>query len=127
MKKEINFVVCCYAKHNKLHGKKLFPFSTIKNFLPIWCTTPTETISIRTYYQDAHLLPDDAMPSAVDINLKKLTVAYKVRLVANKYKYRNYKVTYSCLEDLVYSVMNYLDITQETTMVHSDILTSGEN
>ena len=127
MKKEINFVVCCYTKHNKLHWKKLFSLPTIKNFLPIWCIIPTETISIRTYYKDAHLLPDDAMSSAVDINLKKLTVVYKVRLVANKCKYRKYKVTYFTIEDLLFSVINYLNITLETTMIHSDILTSGEN
>ena len=82
MKKETNFVVCCYTKQKKPHWKKLFPLSTIKNFLPIWCIIPTETISIRTY---------------------------------------------SCLDDLLFSVLNYLTTTQETTMTYKDILTSGEN
>ena len=124
MKKEINFVVCCYTKHKKLHWKKLFPLSTIKNFLPIWCIIPTETISIRTYYKDAHLL---AMPSAVDIDMKKLSVRYQVALVANNKKYKNTELTYSCLDDLLFSVLNYLATTQETTMTYKDILTSGEN
>ena len=127
MKQEINLVVCCYTKHNKLHWNKLFPLSTIKNFLPIWCTIPTGTISIRTYYKDAHKLPVGAMPSAVDIDLKKLSVRYRVALVANNKKYKNTKLTYSCLEDLLSSVLNYLATTQETTMIYSDILTSGEN
>ena len=127
MKKEMNFVVCCYTKHKKPHWKKLFPISTIKNFLPIWCIIPTETISIRTYYKDAHILPVDAMTSAVDIDLKKLSVKYKVALIENKDKYRNYYVTYSNLDDLLFSVLNYLDITLETKMVYSDILLSGEN
>ena len=124
MKKETNFVVCCYTKHNKLHWKKLFPLSTIKNFLPIWCIIPTETISIRTYYKDE---PAGAMPSAVDIDMKKLSVRYQVALVANNKKYKNTKLTYSCLDDLLCSVLNYLATTQETTMIYSDILTSGEN
>ena len=127
MKKEMNFVVCCYTKHRKPHWKKLFPFSTIKNFLPIQCIVPTETISIRTYYKDTHLLPAGAMPSAVDIDLKKLSVRYQVALVANNKEYRNIHITYSCLEDLLCSVLNYLAITQETTMTYKDILTSGEN
>ena len=117
MKKEINFVVRCYTKHNKLHWKKLFPLSTIENFLPIWCLIPTETISIYTYYKDAHLA---AMPSAVDIDMKKLSVRYQVALVANNKKYENTEVTYSCLDDLLCSVLNYLATTQETTI-------SGEN
>ena len=121
MKKEMNFVVCCYTKHKKPHWKKLFPLSTIKNFLPIWCIPPTETISIRTYYKDTHLLPVAAMPSAVDIDLKKLSVSYKVALVANNKKYKNTKRTYSCLEDLLYSVLNYLATTQETTMTYKDL------
>ena len=76
MKKEMNFVVCCYTKHKKPHWKKLFPLSTIKNFLPIWCIITTETISIRTY---------------------------------------------SCLDDLLCSVRNYLAATQETTMTYKDL------
>ena len=127
MKQETNFVVCCYTKHNKLHWKKLFPLSTIETFLPIWCIIPTETISIYTYYKDAHLLPADAMPSAVDIDMKKLSVSYQVALVANNKKYKNTKVTYSCLDDLLFSVLNYLTTTQETKMTYKDILTSGEN
>ena len=121
MKQEINFVVCCYTKHNKLHWKKLFPLSTIKNFLPIWCIIPTETISIRTYYKDAHLRPAGAMPSVVDIDLKKLSVIYQVALVANNKKYKNTKRTYSCLDDLLCSVLNYLATTQETTMTYKDL------
>ena len=121
MKKEMNFVVCCYTKHKKPHWKKLFPLSTIKNFLPIWCIIPTETISIRTYYKDTHLRPAGAMPSAIDIDLKKLSVIYQVALVANNKKYKNTKRTYSCLDDLLCSVLNYLATTQETTMTYKDL------
>ena len=121
MKKKMNFVVCCYTKHKKPHWKKLFPLSTIKNFLPIWCIIPTETISIRTYYKDEHLLPVAAMPSAVDIDLKELSVRYKVALVADNKEYRNIKLTYSCLDDLLSSVLNYLATAQETTMIYSDL------
>ena len=127
MNKDIRYVVCCYNKPNKLQWKILFPLSTIKNFLPIWCIPPRETISIRTYHKDAHLLPVAAMPSVVDIDMRKLSVRYQVALVANNKKYKNTKVTYSCLEDLLCSVLNYLATTQETTMIYSDILTSGEN
>ena len=127
MKKETNFVVCCYTKQKKPHWKKLFPLSTIKNFLPIWCIIPTETISIRTYYKDVHSLPAGAMLSAVDINLKKLSVRYTVVLVTNNKRYRNVHVTYSCLDDLLASVLNYLTTTQETKVTYKDILTSGEN
>ena len=127
MNKEIKLVVCCYTKHNKLHWRKLFPLSTIKNFLPIWCIMPTKTISIFTYYKDEHLLPVAAMTSIVEIDVKKLSVRYKVALVANNKKYRNIHVTYSCLEDLLCSVLHYLATTQETKMTYKDILTSGEN
>ena len=130
MKSTINLVVTCYKKRQQLHWQQKYPLTVIEEKLSAWCTLPNETISIRTFYQDAWLLPDAAMSSAVDINLKKLTAVYRVRLVANKgnYRsYRNYKVTYSNIEDLVFSVMNYLTITQDTTMTYSDILTSGEN
>ena len=127
MKSTINLVVTCYKKRQQVHWQQKYPLTIIEEELAVWCTSPNETISIRTFYQDAWLLPDAAMSSAVDINLKKLTVVYQVRLVANKYKYRNYSVTYSAIEDLVFSVMNYLSITQETTMTYADILTSGEN
>ena len=127
MNKEIKLVVCCYTKHNKLHLMEILPLSAIKNFLPIWCSIPTKTISICTYYKDEHLLPAGAMQSAVDIDMKKLSVRYKVALVANNKKYRNTKVTYSCLDDLLCSVRNYLATTQETKMTYKDILTSGEN
>ena len=127
MKNTINLVVTCYKKRQQLHWQQQYPLTIIEEELAVWCTLPNETISIRTFYQDAWLLPDDAMSSAVDINLKKLTVVYKVRLVANKDNYRNYKVTYYTMEDLVFSVMNYLSITQDTTMTYADILTSGEN
>ena len=127
MKSTINLVVTCYKKHKKLHWQQKYPLIVIEEELSAWCTLPNETISIRTFYQDAWLLPDDAMSSAVDINLKKLTVVYKVTLTSNKSKYRNYKVTYTCLGDLLYSVINYLTITQETKMTYKDILTAGEN
>ena len=130
MKQEITFVVCCYTEHNKLQWKELNPLSTIEKYLPIWCIPAqylTKTISIHTYYKDTYLLPVGAMPSAVDIDLKKLSVKYQVALVANNKKYRNIKLTYSCLEDLLFSVLNYLATTQETTMIYSDLLTSGEN
>ena len=67
------------------------------------------------------------MPSAVDIDLKKLSVRYLVTLVADNKEYKNTKLTYSCLDDLLCSVLNYLATTQETTMTYKDILTSGEN
>ena len=127
MKKETNFVVCCYTKHNKLHWKKLFPLSTIETCLPIWCIIPTETIAIYTYYKDAHLLPAGAMPSAVDIDMKKLSVSYTVVLVTDNNSYGKIHITYSCLEDLLFSVLNYLTTTQETKVTYKDILTSGEN
>ena len=95
MKNTIKHVVTCYDKRKKLIWYMKCPLTIIEEELSVWCTQPTETtdtISIRTYYKDAHLLSKDAMSSAVDINLKKLTVVYKVRLVANKCKYRNYKV-----------------------------------
>ena len=127
MKNTINLVVTWYKKHKQFYRQQQYPLTIIEEKLSAWCTLPNETISIRTFYQEAWLLPDDAMSSAVDINLKKLTVVYRVRLVANKYRYRNYSVTYSTIEDLVFSVLNYLATTQETTMIYSDILTSGEN
>ena len=124
MKQEINLVVTCYTKRKKLHWQKLYPLSIIKKFLPIWCIIPTETIAIHTYYKDTHLLPTSAMPSGIDINLKKLSVTYSVALATNPKKYRNIKVTYSCLDDLLSSVLNYLTVTQETKMTYKDI---GEN
>ena len=127
MKQETNFVITCYTKHNKLHWNKLFPLSTIETCLAAWCIIPTETISIRTYHKDVHLLPAGAMQSAVDIDMKKLSVRYKVALVANNKKYRNIHRTYSCLEDLLCGVRNYLATTQETKMTYKDIPTSGEN
>ena len=127
MKNTIQLVVTCYKRRKQLHWQQKYPLTIVEEELSAWCTLPNETISIRTFYQDDWLLPEDAMPSAVDINLKKLTVVYRVRLVANKYGYRNYSVTYSTIEDLVFSVMNYLSITQETTMTYAVILTSGEN
>lgn len=127
MKSTINHVISCYKQRQQLHWRQKYPLTIIEEELSAWCTTPTETISIRTFYKDALVLPDDAMSSSVDINIKKLTVVYKVRLVANKCKYRNYKVSYSTIEDLVFSVMNYLTITLETKMTYVDILTSREN
>ena len=125
MKTPINFVVTCYKKHKKLHWQQKYPLIVIEDALTAWCNFPNETIAIRTFYPDEKLLP--AMPAAVDINLKKLTAKYKVRLTTNKDKYRTYKITYACLEDLIFSVINYLTITQETKMTYLDILTSGEN
>ena len=124
MKDTIRFVVTCYKKHNKLNWQEYYPLPVAKAALAAWCNFPNETIAIRTYYKDLELLP---MPAAADINLKKLTVQYKVVLTTNKNKYRTYKVTYACLEDLIFSVINYLTITQETKMTYLDILTSGEN
>ena len=127
MNKDITFVVTCYTKRKELHWQELYSLPAIETFLYIWCLAPSETISIHTYYKDTHILPVGAMPSAVDIDLKKLSVKYSVALVANNKKYRNIKLTYSCLEDLLFSVLNYLATTQETTMIYSDLLTSGEN
>ena len=122
MKQEINLVVTCYAKRKKLQWQKQYPLSTIETSLSTWCNAPTETISIRTYYKDAHLLPVDAMPSAVDINLKELSVRYSVVSVTNNKMYRNITVMYSCLDDLLFSVLNYLTTTQETKMTYKDML-----
>ena len=127
MKQETNFVVTYWDKRNKFQGQKVFPLSTIETCLSAGCNAPSETIAIYTYYKDVYLLPAGAMPSAVDINLKKLSVRYEVVLVANNKKYRNVHVTYSCLEDLLFSVLNYLTTTQETKVTYKDILTSGEN
>ena len=127
MKDTIRFVVTCYKKHNKLNWQEYYPLPVIRTTLDTWCNFPNETVAIRTYYKDLELFPVGAMPAAADINLKKLTVKYKVTLTTNKNKYRTYKVTYACLEDLIFSVINYLTITQETKMTYLDILTSGEN
>ena len=127
MKDTISFVVSCYKKHNKLHWQEHYPLPVVEDALAAWCNFPNETVAIRTYYKDLELLPVSAMPAAADINLKKLTVRYEVVLTTNKNKYRTYKVTYACLEDLIFSVINYLTITQETKMTYRDILTSGEN
>ena len=127
MKQETNFVVTYWDKRKKLQGQKLFPLSIIKIYSSPWCIAPIEVISIHTYYKDVHLLPAGAMPSAVHINLKKLSVKYTVVLVTNNKRYRNIHVTYSCLDDLLFSVLNYLTIAQETKVTYKDILTSGEN
>ena len=127
MKKETNFVVTYYDKRNKFQGQKIFPFSTMETCLSAWFPYESETISIYTYYKDVHLLPAGAMPSAVDINWKKLSVRYNVVLVTNNKRYRNIHRTYSCVDDLLCSVLNYLATTQETRMTYKDILTSGEN
>ena len=118
MKDTTRFVVTCYKKHNKLNWQEHYPLPVVEAALATWCNFPNETIAIRTYYKDL---------AAADINLKKLTVKYKVVLTTNKNKYRTYKITYACLEDLIFSVINYLTITQETKMTYRDILTSGEN
>ena len=123
MKNTIKHVATCYDKRQKLLWYLHCPLTIIEEELSVWCTQPTETtdtISIRTYYKDTHLRPAGAMPSAVDIDLKKLSVIYQVALVANNKKYKNTKRTYSCLDDLLCSVLNYLATTQETTI-------SGEN
>ena len=127
MKQETNFVITSYDKRNKMQGQKVFPLSTIETCLSEWFPYESETLSIYTYYKDVHVLPAGAMPSIVDIDVKKLSVRYKVALVANNKKYRNTHRTYSCLDDLLRSVLNYLATTQETTMTYKDILTSGEN
>ena len=127
MKQETNFVVICYAKHKKLQVLKLLPISAIKTCLSTWSSLHYETITICTSARYIHLLPEDAMPSDADINLKKLSVKYSVVLVTNPEKYRNIHVTYSCLDDLLFSVLNYLTTTQKTKVTYKDILTSGEN
>ena len=127
MKQDTNFVITCYDKHNKMQGQKVFPLSTIETCLSAWFPYESETFSIYTYYKDVHVLPAGAMPSAVDINWKKLSVRYEVVLVANNKRYRNIHRTYSCLEDLLCGVRNYLATTQETKMTYKDIPTSGEN
>ena len=127
MKQETNFVVTCWDKRDKLQGQKVFPFSTIKNSLSAWFPYESATVAIYTYYKDVHSLPAGAMTSAVHINLKKLSVRYTVVLVTNNKRYRNIHRTYSCLDDLLCGVLNYLATTQETKMTYKDILTSGEN
>ena len=127
MKQETNFVVTYWDKHNKLQGQKILPLSTIETSLSIWCNAPNKTISIRTYYKDVPSLPAGAMLSAVDIDMKKLSVSYTVVLVTDNNSYGKIHRTYSCLEDLLFSVLNYLTTTQETKVTYKDILTSGEN
>lgn len=122
LKDTIRYVVTCYKKRNNLHWQEKYPLRVIEDcLLDAWCNTPNETIAIRTYYMDVHLLTNNTMSAAVDINIKKLTAKYKVTLSTNKNKYRNYKVTYSCIEDLLYSVINYLSITQETKMSYKNL------
>ena len=127
MKQETNFVVTCWDKRDKYQGQKIFPLSTIETCLSAWFPYESKTVAIYTYYKDVHSLPAGAMLSAVDINLKKLSVRYTVVLVTNNKRYRNFHVTYSCLDDLLASVIHYLTTTQETKVTYKDILTSGKN
>ena len=122
MKQETNFVVTCWDKRDKLQGQKIFPLSTIKNSLSAWFPYESETVAIYTYYKDEHLLPAGAMISAVDIDMKKLSVRYQITLVANYKNYRYIRRTYSCLDDLLCSVLNYLTAAQENKMTYKDIL-----
>ena len=124
MQDTIRLVITCYKKHNKLHWQEHYPLTVVEDALEAWCNPPNETISIRTYYKDTELLPISAMPAAVDINLKKLTASYKVTLTTNKSKYRTYKITYTCLADLLYSVINYLTATNAAKLSYLNILTS---
>ena len=121
----IPYVVTCYKKHNQLNWQSLRTFGAVQSRLSLWAVEPNRTIAIRTNYRA--ILPNAAMPSAVDINLTKLSVKYTVVLKTNSNRYGTKKVTYSNLEDLLYSVLNYLEVSGKTKMTRDDILVKGVN
>ena len=129
----MRYVVAVYLNRRamtKLDGKKslrIVPFSGIEKYLTALPHFPAKIMTIRFYYKDLHLLQTYVTPADLIIDIPKLKVSYAVSCVKNARVLRNYSVTYSTMEDLVFSVMNYLSITQDTTMTYADILTSGEN
>ena len=127
MKTSLRYVVTTYKPRRIVHWQEIYYLPEIEKALQDWMGTPNKTISISCYHKDYHLLPKTAMCSSVVINMDKLKVTYGVVCTTNKNKYRNYSRIYSTVEDLVFSVINYLTICQETKMTYSDILTSGEN
>ena len=127
MKTSLRYVVTTYKPYRKLHWQEIYYLPEIEKALHSWIGAPNKTISIISHYKDHHLLSKTAMSAGVDINISKLKVTYGVVCTTNKNKYRNYSRIYSTVEDLVFSVINYLTICQETKMTYSDILTSGEN
>ena len=120
----ISYVVTCYKRHNQLHWQALYPLDVIRDALDCWAVEPNRTIAIRTDYRA--ILPKAAMPSAVDINLTKLSVKYKVVLKTNSSKYGSRIITYPNLENLLYSVLNYLEVSRVTKMTRDDILENGD-
>ena len=122
MTQTISYVVTCYKKHNQLHWQALYPLDVIQDGLGCWAVEPNKIIAIRIYYRAIA-----AMPSAVDINLTKLSVKYKVVLKTNSSKYGSKIVTYPNLENLLYSVLNYLEVSGKTKMTRDDILENGVN
>ena len=127
MNQDIRYVLCAFNPRAEYCGTELHTLPTLRTALPFLVSTNLREVSIRTYYKDHGLLSKEAGYAGADIDIKKLKVTYSVSCVANRHKYRNYKVTYATLEDLVFSVLNYIEISQETKMTYSDILTSGEN
>ena len=121
----ISYVVTCYKRHNQLHWQALYPLDVIQDGLDCWAVEPNKTIAIRINYRA--ILPNAVMPSAVDINLTKLSVKYKVVLKTNSSKYGSKIVTYPDLENLLYSVLNYLEVSGKTKMTRDDILENGVN
>ena len=122
MTQTISYVVTCYKKHNQLHWQALYPLDVIQDGLDCWAVEPNKIIAIRIYYRAIA-----AMPSAVDINLTKLSVKYNVVLKTNSSKYGSKIVTYPNLENLLYSVLNYLEVSGKTKMTRDDILENGVN
>ena len=127
MNQDIRYVLATYSTRTKCSGQEFHTVPTLRTALPLLDSTKLHNVSIRTYYKDHKLLPREAGYVGVDIAIKKLKVTYSVRCVRKRYAYRNYNVTYATLEDLIYSVLNYIELSQVTTMTYADILTSGEN
>ena len=119
-----SYVVTCFKTRKQLHWQALYLLDVIQDALSLWAVEPNKTIAIRTNYRA--ILPNAAMPSAVDINLTKLSVRYAVVLKTNSSKYGSKIVTYPNLENLLYSVLNYLEVSRVTKMTRDDILENGE-
>lgn len=122
--KPLSHVVTCYKKHNQLHWQSLRTFGEIQSRLSLWAVEPNRTIAIRTYSSGS--LPNAAMCCSAVINLTKLSVRYAVVLKTNSNKYGTKIVTYPNLENLLYSVLNYLEVSGKTKMTRDDILENGD-
>ena len=127
MNQDIRYVLSAYSTRTKRCGQEFHAIPTLRTALTLLVTTKLRNVVIRTHYKDQELLPKEAGYVGVDIAIKNRKVTYSVRHIKNKYAYRNYNVTYDTIEDLIYSVLNYIELSQGTTMTYADILTSGEN